>query len=103
MAQPIACSCCEVAEIPDPIHIYNPIVDGMCDDCREICLVAVKAINQARRDGVPVYGPDTWRDANMVERLEHAATHIYQYKRSERDEDHLAHAICDLVFVYATR
>jgi hypothetical protein len=101
MVQLIKCKCCGIAEIPGPAH--DLVIDSMCSDCREICLAAVKAISQARRDCVPIYGPDTWRDANMAHRLDHAATHIYQYKRGELNEDHLAHAICDLVFVYATR
>lgn len=77
--------------------------EGYCVDCEAIIAAAVEAISQARQDGVPIYGPSSWREANMAHRLDHAATHIYQYKRGERDEDHLAHAICDLVFVYATR
>lgn len=93
--RPQQCSCCLSVEIePD---------DQFCIDCATLVDTAIKAISQARQDGVPIYGPETWRQANMAHRLDHAATHIYQYKRGERDEDHLAHAICDLVFVYATK
>lgn len=91
------CSCCQVV----PAAYYSQ--EGYCDDCDDILDAARAALRQARRDGVPIYGPSTWRGANMGHRLDHAATHIDQYKRGDRDEDHLAHAICDLVFVYATR
>lgn len=99
----LVCSCCGIAKIQDPIHIYDRVVDEMCPDCIDICLAAIQAITQTRQDGVPIYGPDTWRQANMEHRLDHAATHITQYQQGARDEDHLAHAICDLVFVYATK
>lgn len=91
------CYICGVAEK----QFYSQ--EGYCVNCEAIMDAAEAAIRQARQDGVPIYGPETWREANMEHRLEHAATHIYQYKRGERDEDHLAHAICDLVFVYATK
>lgn len=90
------CTACGIAP-----SLSNGI--STCKDCTEILDAARQAIRQARQDGVPIYGPDTWRQANMEHRLDHAATHITQYQQGARDEDHLAHAICDLVFVYATK
>lgn len=72
----------------------------MCEDCSELCQRAIKAITKARQDGCLVqgYDPSSWRQAEH--RLDHAATHIYQHRRGDTTEDHLAHAICDLVMLY---
>jgi hypothetical protein len=92
------CELCGVAEATATKRTYRT-----CIDCYEIIDAAVQALYVARHDGVPIYGPTTWREANMEHRLDHAAAHIRHYENGYRDEDHLAHAICDLVFVYATR
>jgi hypothetical protein len=76
-----------------------------CTDCRQLVDAAIAALQQARQDGCLVqgYDPSSWREDKN--RLDHAATHIYVHKRKEpaTTEDHLAHAICDLVIEYARR
>lgn len=71
-----------------------------CTDCRELMDRAIAALTVARRDGCMTqgYDPSSWRKAQH--RLDHAATHIYQLRRGDKTEDHLAHAICDLVMLY---
>ena len=79
------CECCGHVEIADPIHIYDPIIDGMCHDCVVLCQAAIDAISIARRVGVPVYGPDTWKDVEG--NTEHALTHIVKHRRDDTDSD----------------
>lgn len=88
------CYMCGVAEK----QFYSQ--EGYCRDCEELHERAKEALRQARHDGClkQGYHPSSWREAKH--RLEHAATHIYQYKRGDLGEDHLAHAICDLVMSY---
>lgn len=71
-----------------------------CTDCRELMDRAIAALTVARRDGCMTqgYDPSSWRQAQH--RLDHAATHIYKIRRGDTSEDHLAHAICDLVMLY---
>lgn len=86
------CSCCLSVEIePD---------DQFCIDCATLVDTAIKAISQARQDGCLAqgYDPTSWRLSKN--RLSHAEIHIRQYNEGDTSEDHLAHAICDLVMSY---
>lgn len=78
----------------------NGYYERYCDDCHELLERAKRAISVARQDGClkQGYHPSSWREAKN--RLGHAATHIYLHKRNDTSEDHLAHAICDLVMSY---
>lgn len=97
------CYMCGVAEK----QFYSQ--EGYCRDCEILHYRAVAALRQARHDGClkQGYHPSSWREAKN--RLAHAATHITIHRRylaehNEQDnqEDHLAHAICDLVMCYDT-
>lgn len=72
----------------------------MCVDCRELVDRAINALCVARREGVQRYGPSTWRDSGDRSWTEHAIAHIAAYRRDDQSEDHLSHAICDLVMIY---
>lgn len=87
----LSCECCKSA--PRANDMY-------CDDCYELISRAIQAVVTARQDGVlkQGYDPSAWRKAQH--RLDHAATHIYKHRRHDSSEDHLAHAICDLVMLY---
>lgn len=75
----------------------------LCNDCRTLLDTAIRALSVARQDGClrQGYDPSSWPEAKG--RLEHATTHIYKHRRGgePNSEDHVAHAICDLVMVYA--
>lgn len=77
----------------------------LCNDCRTLLDTAIRALSIARQDGCVKqgYDPSSWIE--VKDRLEHATTHIQHYVQDGRStsEDHLAHAICDLVMVYAQR
>lgn len=87
---------CSICEHERAVRVVNPFC---CPDCAELVIRACDALSIARQDGVEQgYHPSSWREAKN--RLDHAATHIYMHKRGEQGEDHLAHAICDLVMSY---
>lgn len=75
----------------------------MCLDCRELVDRAINALSVARREGVARYGPSSWRDSGDRSWTEHAIAHIAAYRRGDNSEDHLSHAICDLVMIYDDR
>lgn len=89
----LMCECCTVVPRAN---------DSYCDDCYELVNRAVQAVINARRDGIlgQGYDPSSWRSLQSNDRLDHAATHIYMHRRQDTSEDHLAHAICDLVMLY---
>lgn len=74
--------------------------EGFCKDCEELHDRAIAALRQARRDGClkQGYHPSSWREAKH--RLDHAEIHVREYNEGDTREDHLAHAICDLVMCY---
>lgn len=88
------CYMCGVAEK----QFYSQ--EGFCKDCEELHDRVIRALRLARQDGClrQGYDPSSWRQAQN--RLDHAATHIYKIRRGDTSEDHLAHAICDLVMLY---
>lgn len=91
------CSMCGVAEKQH----YSQ--EGFCTDCEELHDRAIQALSVARHEGVARYGVASWRDSGDRSWTEHAIAHIAAYRRGDISEDHLAHAICDLVMIYDDR
>lgn len=72
-----------------------------CEECATLLEAATKAISIARTDGAAHrYAEDYWR-TDPRNNTEHALTHIFKDRQGDRSEDHIAHAICDLVIEYA--
>lgn len=60
---------------------------------------AFTRLYSAIKEGASKYGFWTWpRNRDPREYLEHARVHLSLYLDGNRDEDHLGHALCDLVY-----
>ena len=48
--------------------------------------------------GAEKYGRDNWRKITVDEHMNHSLQHIYAYLIGNTEDDHLAHALCRLMF-----
>lgn len=91
------CSICHVEEASG-----DSLYEGQfCVNCGLLMVACEEALSAARSIGVPLYNASSWRETTIENNLEHALTHIFKFKRLDTTEDHIAHAICRLAFVYA--
>lgn len=51
--------------------------------------------------GAEKYGADNWRNIDITENVNHALQHLYAYLAGDRQDDHLAHALCRCLFAVA--
>jgi len=95
------CDVCNVEfEIYDDDNCCdNGYYESYCGQCCVLLRMAKQALSTARRVGVPLYGPSSWRDVSVQGHKDHALSHIVN--TFDTDEDHLAHAICRLVMAKA--
>lgn len=54
------------------------------------------------RTGAARYPRDNWRLIPAYEHLNHLLQHVFAFMSGDQQEDHLAHAGCRLMFLYAT-
>jgi len=47
------------------------------------------------------YGKGNWRKISVDDHLDHAMTHIFAYLSGNKEDDHLGHAFCRLMFAVA--
>ena len=52
--------------------------------------------------GAEKYGTDNWRGIPCKSHLNKALIHIYAYLSGDKQDDHLSHAFCRLMFAVAT-
>jgi len=53
------------------------------------------------REGAEKYGDDNWRNIPVRDHLNHLLIHVYAYLAGDRQDDHLAHALCRAMFAVA--
>lgn len=51
--------------------------------------------------GAKKYGDDNWRGLPVNDHLNHALQHIYAYLGGDYSDNHLAHALCRMLFAVA--
>ena len=64
--------------------------------CKALPPLAILAIAKVRKHGAMKYGIDNHRKVEPDDFLDHAIGHILSHMASDTQEDHLAHALCDL-------
>lgn len=63
-----------------------------------------EALGQAFREGLTKYGPHNWRRGMPVsECLNHAIRHLLLWESGDREEDHLGHALWNILVAYYFR
>lgn len=62
-------------------------------------LLDVAAVSYKGREK---YGPRNWEKIDQADHINHSLTHIVAYLAGDRQEPHLAHAICRLFFAMGT-
>jgi hypothetical protein len=51
--------------------------------------------------GAEKYGVDNWRKLSIEDNINRAIIHLYAYLAGDRQDDHLAHALCRVLFAAA--
>ena len=51
--------------------------------------------------GAEKYGVDNWRKLTIEDNINRAIIHLYAYLAGDRQDDHLAHALCRVLFATA--
>lgn len=51
--------------------------------------------------GARKYGADNWRALDITDNVNHAIQHLYAWLAGDRQDDHLAHALCRCLFATA--
>ena len=51
--------------------------------------------------GAEKYGVDNWRKLSIEDNINRAIIHLYAYLAGDRQDDHLAHAFCRVMFATA--
>ena len=61
---------------------------------------AIFALAGVRYYGTDIrgYSPDNWKGISAESHLNHALSHIFAYLGGDKQDDHLAHAFCRLMF-----
>lgn len=63
--------------------------------------LAMFALARVAANGAREYGEDNWRSIECKDHLNHALQHIYGYLSGDTQDDHLAHALCRLMYAIA--
>jgi hypothetical protein len=64
-----------------------------------ISWVALRRLGETLAEGAAKYGDHNWRfGIDQSNLINHALIHIHKYNDGDRSEDHLAHAMCNLMF-----
>lgn len=63
--------------------------------------VAMFEMTRVLQEGAEKYGDDNWRLIPVNDHLNHMLIHVYAYLAGDRQDDHLAHALCRALFAVA--
>lgn len=63
---------------------------------------ALLSIAAVLHEGASKYGPNNWRSIPRADHLNHALVHVLAYLSGDRQDDHLLHAGCRLLFAMET-
>lgn len=86
---------------PDAPTEIKPNGAKQSDSPYRLDLIPPKALlNTAAilKQGAVKYGENNWRGLSVEDNLNHALVHIYAYLASDRQDDHLGHALCRMMF-----
>lgn len=64
--------------------------------------MAMLDIAKVSANGNKKYGPNNWANIPTNDHLNHALTHIFAYLAGDKQDNHLAHAACRLLFAIST-
>ena len=67
--------------------------------CEALPPLAMLAIARVRKHGVKKYGFSNHESVPPEKFLGHALGHLFAYMAGDKQEDHLAHALCDLALM----
>ncbi|MEA4884267.1 MAG: dATP/dGTP diphosphohydrolase domain-containing protein [Clostridia bacterium] len=51
--------------------------------------------------GAAKYGADNWRKLDINDNINHALVHLYAHLAGDKQDDHLVHALCRVLFATA--
>lgn len=60
--------------------------------------LAVLAVASVLHHGGEKYGPNNWRQIPVADHVNHAMTHLFASLAGDRQDDHLEHAACRILF-----
>lgn len=63
---------------------------------------ATLEVAQELKVGADKYGVDNWRGVPQADHINHAMTHLLAYLAGDRQDKHLAHAACRVLFAMET-
>lgn len=64
--------------------------------------IALLQIARVLKEGADKYGAENWRKISQADNLNHALIHILAYLAGNREDDHLQHAGCRILFALET-
>lgn len=70
--------------------------------CHLLPFKAVMKTSKVLKSGADKYGVDNWRSIPKVEHINHALAHIFAFGAGDRQDDHLTHAACRILFAMET-
>jgi hypothetical protein len=59
---------------------------------------AVFALGKTLHEGAEKYGEENWRGIPAKEHINHALIHLYAYLAGDKQDEHLSHALCRIMF-----
>ena len=74
---------------------YSPYRFDLLDPKAMLRLAAIAGRGAAK------YGVDNWRKLDINDNINHALVHLYAYLAGDKQDDHLAHALCRVLFATA--
>lgn len=60
--------------------------------------LAILAVARVLHGGAEKYGPDNWRGIATADHINHAIVHMFAFLAGDAQDEHLAHAVCRLLF-----
>jgi hypothetical protein len=63
---------------------------------------AMFRLGKILKEGAQKYERDNWRKIDTESHIDHALNHIFAYLAGDKQDDHLGHAFCRLMFACAT-
>lgn len=63
---------------------------------------ALLRVGRTSAEGFAKYGAGNWQKIDQADHIDHAINHLLEYQAGNTSEDHLAHAVCRVLFAMGT-
>lgn len=63
---------------------------------------ALLRVGRVSAEGFAKYGKGNWQQIDQADHIDHAINHLLEYQAGNMSEDHLAHAVCRVLFAMGT-